>query len=83
MSDSASHWKPWPRCPEEKCGETAGVTIMECAPGRAYMAVGDVCGHATFLYRRPDTDMTGEEQAMWTEYFHPTDVPRETSPEES
>lgn len=75
MSDD---WKPWPRCPADRCEETEGVTIMECAPGYTYMTVGDVCGHWAMLYRKPDTVMTDEQRAMWDEYFRPGDVPRET-----
>lgn len=76
MSDD---WKPWPKCPAEGCEETEDVTIMECVPGHTYTTVGGVCGHAAFLVRKSGTEMTEEERRVWEEYFHPTDVPRETS----
>ena len=54
MSTSSSDWKPFPVCPADDCEETEDVTIMECAPGRTYMTIGGVCGHAVWLYRKSD-----------------------------
>lgn len=80
MSDDP--WKQWLHCPADECDETEDVMIMECAPGYTYMTTGGVCGHWVTLHRRPDTDMTDEEQRMWAEYFRPTDVSRGTSESE-
>lgn len=72
-------WKPWPVCPAEECGQTEGITIMECAPGHTYITVGDVCHHSVFLYRNTVPVPDGESDLL-AELFSPVDVPRETSP---
>ena len=81
MSAALDAWKPWPKCPADECDETEGVTIMECAPGYTYMTIGDVCHHWVTLHLKPD--MPAEQRETLKAYFHPADVPRETTTEET